>query len=191
MGRWWRGVAAMVAALALGGAGLAQDAADGFPLDEPLWPADAAATPLGIAMRPAGWQAGDAMVVLAPSTAWPPGLRDRLAQALSGAGAAVVDLNPPFARLQAVVAALRGDAGVLVVLGPEGVAPVAEGVTVSIALDMARPLVRPGAPPPSSEAWPVRGRMLCDLLAATLRLEAPEAWVAHCAAGVVALRGAE
>lgn len=181
-GWWWLGV--VLAGMAAAGPCRASGA-DGFPVEEVLFPAAAEAAPAGLVLRPPGWLSGDATVVLAPSAAWPPGLRERLATALAGAGAAVVQATAP---LEGVLAGLRRDGGILVVIGPGTAVPVAEGVTAAIALGAEGPRARMGVVPPVSEAWPLRAGLLCDLLAAALRVAPPDPWAAQCAEGLSAPR---
>ncbi|SFK67572.1 hypothetical protein [Falsiroseomonas stagni] len=181
-GRWWLWVAlaGLVAAGPCHASGV-----DGFPAEEVVFPAAADAAPAGLVLRPPGWLAGDATVVLAPSAAWPPGLRDRLATALAEAGAAVVEATAP---MEAVLAGLRRDGGILVVIAPGAAVPVAEGVTGAIALDPEGPRTRLGVVPPAAEAWPLRATLLCRLLAASLGAGAPPSWPGQCAAGLSATR---
>jgi hypothetical protein len=156
-------------------------------VQEVLFPAASGGAPAGLVLRPPGWLAGDATVVLAPSPAWPPGLRERLVAALAAAGAAVVE---PTAPLEAALPALRREGGILVVLGPGAAVPVAEGVTAAIALDAGGPRLRMGLVPPAAEAWPLRAGLLCALLAGTLGLDAAPGWEAQCARGLSAPRPA-
>ena len=44
---------------------------------------------------PTGWYIGDAAAVLAPNSAWPTGIRERLVAALLASGAAVLELDEP------------------------------------------------------------------------------------------------
>jgi hypothetical protein len=111
---------------------------DGFPVKEALWPAAADAAPAGLVARPPGWLAGDATVVLAPSPDWPPGLRERLATLLTGAGAAEEEASKASEWTEPVLPGLRRDGGILVVIGAGEALPAVAGVTVA-----RQPAVRP------------------------------------------------
>ncbi|WP_237217859.1 hypothetical protein, partial [Falsiroseomonas oryziterrae] len=80
----------------------------------------AAASRLPVMVMPEGWQPGDVAAVLAPSSDWSPGARERLTAVLMEAGAAVLQLpdaarptaSPPDAALAEALRALHGVVGV-------------------------------------------------------------------------------
>lgn len=161
---------------------------------EPLWlqPPGADAPFPVLLVQPAGWQPGDAAVVVIPDPAGSRSLQDRVVRILLETEAAVVELDPaatqiampamlPYpaleaaARMAALQTALRllrteTGAGLLVVLGLGQAGTLALAVVTEPNLAAAialgpEPRYLPGAPPPPAEHWPKRAKLLCDALA--------------------------
>lgn len=174
------------------GASFAEDLPPDSPHALGLWITTGPERPAGpwmaILTQPAGWQSGDAAVLLVPGGDWPDGLREHLAAALLAAGAAVLELPhgaPSPLPLAQAIHALRRDAsaGIIVAIGR------GEGGDAALALADAQrraaaPLaalarIGPGAPvfrfaeTAPAEGWARRAALLCTLLAGLAPPDAP------------------
>jgi hypothetical protein len=144
---------------------------------------------------PPGWQAGDAVVVLAPGTDWPPGRRDGFVAALLDAGTAVIELtghtptptpDPVAAEVGAALRSAREalGAGLVLMVGRGAVdGPVVEaartathrgtGYAAAVQLGAPAPRIILGRAEPI-EAWPSRAPMFCELLAFAQAADEPD-----------------
>ncbi|MDO9708108.1 hypothetical protein [Paracraurococcus lichenis] len=163
---------------------------------EPLWlqPPGADVPFPALLSLPAGWQPGDAAVVLLPDGPAPTPLRLRLVEALLAAEAAVLELDPHAARagvpglspvaalppadagpaLRAALQALQAETGagllVAIGLGPAGETALRAAEEPAPSLAAAAALGGPlriaaGAPPAAGQRWDLRAPLLCALLA--------------------------
>jgi hypothetical protein len=142
--------------------------------------------PPALLALPPGFLAGDAIVVLTPDDGWPRGQRERLATAILGAGAGVLEMNRPRAARMAedIAAALRTlrrshAPGLMVVIGRGeagdiALAAAAEALDAAGVRDTAAIRLGPGEPAFGLAgvrdllAFPERPGLLCDILGAAL-----------------------
>jgi hypothetical protein len=179
----------------------------------PVWIADEVGSmPRASALLnlPPGWSSGDAVTIVAPGGAWPPGQRDRLVAALLDAGAAVLEPNvvrPGLPREAAMdrmlIEALRTaqealGAGLVVAVGrDEGGSAALRAAeeakraggaefAAAVRLGPGAPVFHPGRVGPG-ESWPARATLFCDLLASVSPAE-EAALGSSCQTSLAALR---
>jgi hypothetical protein len=153
---------------------------------------------------PAGWMAGDAVVVLAPDAAPGTAARDRLVAALPQAGSGVLEISRHRAHALAadfaaaldaaereigagiVAVVARADAAAALAAAEAAATPGGGRYAAGVALDPTAPRIRFAAASPA-EDWPTRAPLFCALLASALPA-ARERLDAACREGMAPLR---
>ena len=197
-----RACAAAALALAAPGAGAASIGTPEYTEFLPVWLSQVTpGNPVPALLNlPPGWQAGDAVVVVAAGPGAPEALRYRLSAAVIDAGAAVLEVHIATGReadLPRVLAegltALREtySAGVVVAIGADRTAAavlaavhsdqvVGGGYNGAAVMQDGRLRVVAGAAPGMGEGWPRRAPMLCTILAGVFEAT-PRGFVEGCA----------
>jgi hypothetical protein len=202
---WKAGAFALAAVAGLGGTASAASVGSAeYTQFLPVWLSPGPGTPdhpvPALLNLPAGWQAGDAAVVVARGRDAPQELRDQLISAIIDAGAAVLELHVEPGREATLPAGfadalvtLRGGfgAGLVAAVGygwgaaatlgaVEATHPGIGGYNAAVVLDAGAPRLARGEMPPAGEAWPVRAPMFCAVLATGLGAM-PAGFVEGCA----------